>query len=251
MDVDHTSPGPEVSDENVFCQHPLAKALSGCGDLDDLCVAVEFECDGCCKKASNAHLHSIGCGFLSLAPCDSTGILIRAVSGGCMVESETAQFMVIDLDRVCSVEVQEHNPTPPDGGPPSTGPLTTGPFFVRTGQNNAINVKVQNTGNTPIDADVKLFSLDCPACNPVDSRRLANIAGGCCVKDAALSANAGNFEAVVCPIPANAPIRAFVSVHSGNAVTSSIEYTIKAAEMLSPVCSFCQEDDGICPAAKR
>ncbi|MGI6131139.1 MAG: hypothetical protein ACOYES_04640 [Bacillota bacterium] len=117
--------------------------------------------------------------------------------------------------------------------------MSTGPFFVRVGQNNAINVKVQNTAGAPIDADVKLIGLDCPVTNPLQTVALTNIPGGCCARDAVLTADAGNFEVVVCPDPANAPVRVFVSVHSGNATTSAIEYVICAEEMLAPACSLC------------
>jgi len=117
--------------------------------------------------------------------------------------------------------------------------VSTGPFFVRAGQNNAINVKVQNTSGAPIDADVKLIGLDCPVTSPLQTVTLTDIPGGCCVEDAVLTADAGNFEVVVCPDPANAPIRVFVSVHSGNATTSAFEYVFRASEMLAPACSLC------------
>ena len=117
-----------------------------------------------------------------------------------------------------------------------TGPVSTGPFFVRTGQNNAINVKVQNTSNTPIDARVILIGLECPANNPLQAVTLTNIPGGCCADDAVVTAGAGNFEVVVCPDPADAPIRVFVSVHSGNAPTSNIEYVIRGRRC-SPLCA--------------
>ena len=117
--------------------------------------------------------------------------------------------------------------------------VSTGPFFVRAGQKNAINVKVQNTSSTSINADVRLLGLDCPVTNPLQTKTLTGIPGGCCARDAVLTADAGNFEVVVCPDPADAPIRVFVSVHSGNAATSAIEYVIRAEEMLAPACGLC------------
>lgn len=119
------------------------------------------------------------------------------------------------------------------------GSLSTGPFFVRSGQNNAINVKVQNVGEDPIDAVVRLFDMfQCPPVL-VDEETLSDIGGGCCAQNAVLTANAGDFEVVICPDPADATIRAFVSVHSGNAPTAAIDYVIKASEMLPVVCDFC------------
>ena len=119
------------------------------------------------------------------------------------------------------------------------GPQTTGPIFIRAGQNNAINVKVQNVGEDPISAEIRLFNIG--VCPPVqaDSETLTDI-GPCCAQDAVVTANAGDFEVVVCPTPADATIRVFVSVHSGNAATSAFEYVIKASEMLPLVCPFCE-----------
>lgn len=100
-------------------------------------------------------------------------------------------------------------------------------------------MKVQNVGDAPINAEIRLFNIG--VCPPalVDSETLTNI-GSCCAQDAVVTANAGNFEVVVCPTPANARIRVFVSVHSGNAATSAFEYVIKASEMLPLVCPFCE-----------
>jgi hypothetical protein len=128
-------------------------------------------------------------------------------------------------------------------GKPTAGPLTTGPFFVRAGMNNALNVKVQNTGAAPIDVVVRLFSLDtCPP-SEIDSETLLQIPGGCCARDAVVTAPAGNFEVVICPSPATATIRAFVSLHSGAATTSAFEYVFRASEMLPVVCELCEVDE--------
>lgn len=119
------------------------------------------------------------------------------------------------------------------------GPISTGPFLVRTGVNNAINVKVQNVGDEPIDAVIRLFDVgQCPP-EEIDSVTLTDIGGGCCVQDGVVTAPAGDMEVVICPDPIDASIRAFVSVHSGATVTGAIEYVFRAAEMLSPACEFC------------
>lgn len=118
------------------------------------------------------------------------------------------------------------------------GRITTGPFLVRTGENNAISVKVQNLEDSPIDVEIKLLTLEsCPAA-VLDNASLEDICP-CCTEDAVLTAGAGNWEVTVCPTPETAAVRAFVSVHSGNAVTSAIEYVFKASDMLSDACSFC------------
>lgn len=119
-----------------------------------------------------------------------------------------------------------------------SGPITTGPFFIRTGQNNAINVLVQNLGEAAIDVEVKLVAIGACPVFVEDNASLENI-GSCCTRNAVLTASAGNWEVVVCPTPGTARVRAFVSVHSGNAVTSAFEYVFRAAEMLPAACSFC------------
>lgn len=129
-------------------------------------------------------------------------------------------------------------PTPPAQG----GALTTGPFLVRTGENNFINVKVQNTGEETIRVDVFLYDLEeCPP-EVVAGGTLTELEGGCCVQEVGVVASAGNFELVICPDPEDAPIRAFVSVHSGNSVTSAIEYVFRAAELLPVACELCEAD---------
>lgn len=134
-----------------------------------------------------------------------------------------------------------------DKAPTQKGALSTGPFFVRTGQNNAINVKVQNVGTKCVDVVVRLFDIG--ACPPeeIDSECLKDI-GRCCAEDAVLTAPAGNFEVAICPDSPNATLRAFVSVHTGNSANSAFEYVIKAAEMLPLVCPFCKRDK--CPCHK-
>lgn len=148
------------------------------------------------------------------------------------------KFGLKEIKREIKEIEQNMCPTPPG---PVTGPLSTGPFFVRTGENNAINVKVQNIGTEPIDATVTLWNIGVCPIQPVDSEVLLAIGDGCCAQDVVLTAPAGNFEVVICPDPADATIRAFVSVHSGNSANSAFEYVIKASEMLTPGCELCQQ----------
>lgn len=125
------------------------------------------------------------------------------------------------------------------------GPLSTGPFFIRSGENNAVNVVVQNVGKCPTDVKVRLFDLGCCPPKEVDSACLDCIKR-CCTETAVLTASAGVFEVVCCPKDEKAPLRAFVSVHSGNSPNSNIEYVIKAEEMLPLVCPFCKKDKCHC-----
>ncbi len=138
--------------------------------------------------------------------------------------------------EIKDIECKLDNMVPPTQG----GAITTGPFLVRAGENNLINVKVQNTGEETIRVDVFLYDVEeCPP-EVVGGGTLAELEGGCCVQEVSVVASAGNFEVVVCPDPAGAPIRAFVSVHSGNAVTSAIEYVFRVSEMLPAACGLCE-----------
>ncbi len=85
--------------------HPLLGSLQHFGDLDTLCIAVEFECDGCCKKALNARIVAIISGFLILVGFGGASIVVKTISGGQLVERELVRAIVIPLDRVCSIEV--------------------------------------------------------------------------------------------------------------------------------------------------
>jgi len=84
--------------------HPLLAGLRHFGDLENLCIAVEFECDDCCKKALNARILKIICEFLVLVGFGDGCILVKTISGGELVEKELVKAIVIPLDRVCSIE---------------------------------------------------------------------------------------------------------------------------------------------------
>ncbi len=126
--------------------------------------------------------------------------------------------------------------------PPSSqgGAITTGPFLVRTGENNAIGVKIQNAGDATISVTALLYDVgECPP-ELVSQVGVADLEAGCTAQDITLTADAGDWEVVLCPSPADARIRGFVSVHSGNAVTSAIEYVFRAAEMLPAAAAQCE-----------
>lgn len=135
-------------------------------------------------------------------------------------------------------EVREIEDNMGNGDNVISGPITTGPFFVRAGQNNAINVLVQNLEEGNIDVEVKLINLE--ACPPFAQGNVSiEDFESCCTEQVGFTVPAGNWEVVVCPTPETARVRAFVSVHGGNAVTSAFEYVIRASEMLPAACSFC------------
>ncbi len=193
------------------------------------------------KQVGN-YLHGIdGAGGISCQPCQlRTWKLLKRI--WCILTNKKfglkeIKCEIMEIERKLDQLVCNGNN---NGDGAVGGPISTGPFFVRTGQNNAINVKVQNIGDEPIDVIVRLFDIG--KCPPVltDEETLTAIGGGCCAQDAVLTAPAGNMEVAVCPNPANAAIRAFVSLHSGNAPTSEFEYVFRASEMLPVACGLCE-----------
>ncbi|HHY98291.1 MAG TPA: hypothetical protein GX509_06090 [Firmicutes bacterium] len=99
----------EVGNTGVFTE-PLLRAIKelecieAFGDPFDQCVAVEFECDDCCKKALNARILTIVDGLLILVGFNNGCILVKTISGGELVEKEVVRAIIIPLNRVCSVE---------------------------------------------------------------------------------------------------------------------------------------------------
>ncbi|MGE5572108.1 MAG: hypothetical protein ACM3ZU_03685 [Bacteroidota bacterium] len=85
--------------------HPLLGSLQHFGDVDSLCIAVEFECDDCCKKALNARILRVIDEFLILVGFEEASIVVKTISGGQLVERELVRAIVIPLDRVCSIEI--------------------------------------------------------------------------------------------------------------------------------------------------
>ena len=85
--------------------HPLLASLQHLGDLESLCIAVEFECDDCCKKALNARILRVIGEFLVLVGFEDACIVVKTISGGQLVERELVRAIVIPLERVCSIEI--------------------------------------------------------------------------------------------------------------------------------------------------
>jgi hypothetical protein len=96
---------PEVNVGQGVFTNPITAAFREIGHTDPVCIAVEFECDGCCKKASNARFLNVIAGFLVLVSFDGACILVKTISGGTVVEKEIVKAIVIPLSRVCSIEI--------------------------------------------------------------------------------------------------------------------------------------------------
>ncbi|HHV62418.1 MAG TPA: hypothetical protein GXX51_07250 [Firmicutes bacterium] len=99
----------EAAKTGIFTE-PLLKAIQELETVEDLgdpfnqCIAVEFECDDCCKKALNARILTVIDGFLILVGFNNGCILVKTISGGELVEKEVVRAIIIPLNRVCSVE---------------------------------------------------------------------------------------------------------------------------------------------------
>ncbi|NLB72759.1 MAG: hypothetical protein GX795_01840 [Firmicutes bacterium] len=91
--------------------HPIGAFLRQCTNLTRLPWAIEFKCGNCCKKASNVRIMGISGGLLLLAPFDISGIVIELFGEEGVIDTETARFLLIPWDNVCSLEVMAF-PTP-------------------------------------------------------------------------------------------------------------------------------------------
>jgi len=85
--------------------HPLTKACWKHGDLDKLRVAVLFECDDCCIKASGGRIAEIVDGFLVLVAKEDSFIVVKAISDGELVDKELVKVIIIPVDKICAVEI--------------------------------------------------------------------------------------------------------------------------------------------------
>ena len=95
--------------EALFAQslhsHPIGPLFKQCTTATSLPWAIEFKCGNCCKKASNVRIMGISGGLLLLAPFDLSGIVIELFGEGGIIDTETARFLLIPWDNICSLEV--------------------------------------------------------------------------------------------------------------------------------------------------
>ncbi len=85
--------------------HPLGPFIGQCTSVSRLPWAVEFKCGCCCKKASNVRIVGVSRGLLLLAPFDLSGIVIELFGEEGVINTETARFVLIPWENVCSLEV--------------------------------------------------------------------------------------------------------------------------------------------------
>ena len=84
--------------------HALGAFFKNCTNATILPWAVEFKCGKCCKKASGARLVGICGGLLLLAPFNLSGIVVELFGEEGVINTETAVFVLIHWDNVCSLE---------------------------------------------------------------------------------------------------------------------------------------------------
>ena len=85
--------------------HPLGPFIGQCTSINRLPWAIEFKCGCCCKKASNVRIVGVSRGLLLLAPFDLSGITVELFGEEGVINAETARFVLIPWDNVCSLEV--------------------------------------------------------------------------------------------------------------------------------------------------
>jgi hypothetical protein len=85
--------------------HPLGAFMGQCANVNRLPWAVEFKCGCCCKKASNVRIAGISGELLLLVPFDLSGIVVELFGEEGVINTETARFVLIPWNNVCSLEV--------------------------------------------------------------------------------------------------------------------------------------------------
>lgn len=105
--------------EALFAQslhnHPIEPLFKQCTNAARVPWAVQFKCGDCCKKASNTRLVGIAGGFLLLAPFGLCGIVVELFGPTGVIDTQTARFVLIPLDNICSLEVMSF-PVPMKNG---------------------------------------------------------------------------------------------------------------------------------------
>ncbi len=67
-------------------------------------IAIEFECGHCCKKVLNGEFIDVLGSYVVLRPARNQDLMIKVFSAGVLVERQTADVIIIPVDRICSIE---------------------------------------------------------------------------------------------------------------------------------------------------
>ncbi len=82
----------------------LAEVLTAASCPTDRNIAIEFECGGCCKKVLNGEFIDVLGSFVILRPRRNEYLTVKLFSGGVLAELQTADVIIIPVDRICSIE---------------------------------------------------------------------------------------------------------------------------------------------------
>jgi hypothetical protein len=82
----------------------LAEVLATASCPTERNIAIEFECGGCCKKVLNGEYIDVLGSFVILRPRRNQDLIVKLFSGGELAELQTADVIIIPVDRICSIE---------------------------------------------------------------------------------------------------------------------------------------------------
>lgn len=95
-------------DDPKLNQH-VANAMQ---NNNDIRLALEFECGGCCSKVENGALVVIGLdtspsgGFVALLSAENENLIWQVFSGGKTIVKQTLDRILIPFNRLCALEEQ-------------------------------------------------------------------------------------------------------------------------------------------------
>ncbi len=72
-------------------------------------IGIEFNCGECCKKVTNAAKIFFIFGHVILLPIPCESLVLKAFSGGRLVDKQFLRAVIVPVERVCSIEVERDN----------------------------------------------------------------------------------------------------------------------------------------------
>jgi len=98
---EHDCMGKEMPNKGRW---DLAEVLATASCPTERNIAIEFECGGCCKKVLNGEYLDVLGSFVILRPRRNQDLTVKLFSGGVLAEIQTADVIIIPIDRICSIE---------------------------------------------------------------------------------------------------------------------------------------------------
>lgn len=95
----------DVETRDLSAQN-LEALMDGLTEHGSHTITIEFECGDCCKKVLNGKkLFFVG-SLAVLLPAPGETLLLKAFSGGCVVDKERMKAIVIGASRICAIEIR-------------------------------------------------------------------------------------------------------------------------------------------------